>query len=43
MWRPYIRGDEMVAMAEDKVGTIMIKRYRMIVRGESDVDHESGS
>jgi len=31
---PYIRGDLMVAVAEDQAGTIMVKRYRLVPPGE---------
>ena len=29
---PYIRDDLMVAVAEDQVGTVMVKRYRLVLR-----------
>jgi len=31
---PYIRGDTVVAVAEDEAGTIMVKRYRLVLPGE---------
>ncbi len=32
--RPYIDGDMVIARAEDEAGTIMVKRYRLVLPGE---------
>jgi hypothetical protein len=31
---PFIRGDELYAVIEDDAGTIMVKRYRLVLPGE---------
>jgi hypothetical protein len=32
--RPFISGDTVVASAQDETGTIMVKRYRLVLPGE---------
>jgi hypothetical protein len=32
--RPYIRDRDVIALAEDDAGTIMVKRYRLVLAGE---------
>ncbi len=34
--RPFIRGSDVIAVAEDEAGTIMVKRYRLVLPGEGD-------
>jgi len=31
---PYIRGHDVIAVVEDDAGTIMVKRYRLVLPGE---------
>ncbi len=32
--KPFISGDTVVALAQDEAGTIMVKRYRLLLPGE---------
>ncbi len=32
--RPWIDGETVIARAEDEAGTIMVKRYRLVLPGE---------
>ena len=33
---PFISGDTGVTLAQDKAGTIMVKRYRLVLPGEEE-------
>jgi len=40
---PYIRGDQVIAVVEDDAGTIMVKRYRLILPRERDPQAGEGA
>jgi hypothetical protein len=40
---PHIRGDQVIAVVEDDAGTIMVKRYRLILPRERDPQAGEGA